>query len=217
MQWGWESELLGCSSRSSNIKVFYLSIVSFDHNIVKCPDTQTQGLLVLNISCPSDRPCALPLPDADQMKEKAFFSIFLVPGLLAKSFSKASWLSLEKWELVVPLPQEQREPSQAFPLTQDGLLWQRPQSQSCSWQHLTALLSLVWGCLALWTSSWTPQSHSSLASPSVVCNVQPKSSRLEAMAAFTPECPELSRQRDDWFTDVISLSTGSQGSKILPK
>lgn len=46
-------------------KSTYLSIVSFDHNILKCPDTQTQGLFVLNISCPSEKPRTLPLPAAD--------------------------------------------------------------------------------------------------------------------------------------------------------
>lgn len=65
MQWGWESELFRLPIKVKQHKSTYLSIVSFDHNILKCSDTETQGLFVLNISYPSDKPLTLPLPDAD--------------------------------------------------------------------------------------------------------------------------------------------------------
>lgn len=146
------------------------------------------------------------------MKEKAFFSTLLIPGLLAKSFSISSWLSPETGAGCACSPKAAGAisgtpadpvavpsvPSLPLPASH------RPFPAQC-------------GAACSVTSSWTPLVPENLASPSVVCKVQPKSSWLEAVAAFIPERPELSGQRVDWFTDVLSLSPGSQGSKILPK
>lgn len=155
MQWGWESELLDCSSRSSNIKVliyllFLLIITFWSVQTLKHKACLYWTSAVLQRN---------PVPCLCQMLtkwgEKHFSLPSLFLGCLPSPFPnpRDSLSRNGSWMRLFPRSSRIHLEQPCWPMgCCDSALSPSPAPASIS----QGVPSLVWGCLALGTSSWTP-------------------------------------------------------------